>query len=128
MGNLNRAILTGRLTADPEVRYTADEKPLAKFTIAVNRQKKGEADFVNCIAWSGLAKICGEYLKKGKPVALEGRLRLNKYEDKNGNKRTSTEVVVENLQMLDSKSNKAAPEADEIEIIEPSKPKKKKSE
>ena len=71
MGHLNRAILTGRLTADPEVRYTTNELPVARFSLAIPRAaKKGEkeVDFINCVAWRGLSKICGEYLKKGKLV------------------------------------------------------------
>ncbi len=135
MGNLNRAILTGRLTADPEVRYTTNELPIARFCLAIPRPSKngeGEVDFINCTAFSGLAKICGEYLKKGKLVAVEGRIQVRKYEDKTGNKRTYTDVIANNIQMLERKFYK--PEASEageaekqaeIEIIEPSKPSKK---
>jgi len=106
---LNKTILTGRLTADPEVRYTSNEKPVAHFAIAVDRAaKNGEksADFINCLAWGNLAKICGEYLKKGRLVAVEGRLSIRKYQDKNGQARTWTEVVANNIQMLDPRSQK----------------------
>ncbi|MFA4967140.1 MAG: single-stranded DNA-binding protein [Candidatus Margulisiibacteriota bacterium] len=107
MGALNKAILTGRLTADPEVRYTANEKPVAHFRIAVDRpkNKNGEksADFLNCSAWGGLAKTCGEYLKKGRLVAVEGRLQIKAYKDKNGQTRDWTEIVANSVQMLDSK-------------------------
>jgi len=109
MGALNKTILTGRLTADPEVRYTANEKPVAHFAIAVDRPaKNGEksADFVNCLAWGGLAKTCGEYLKKGRLVAVEGRLSIRKYQDKSGNSRVWTEVVANNIEMLDWKPQK----------------------
>ena len=104
MGALNKTILTGRLTADPEMRYTTDEKAVAHFVLAVDRPKKnGEksADFFNCVAWGGLAKTCGEYLKKGRLIAIEGRLQIKKYEDKKGQKRDWTEIVAENIQMLD---------------------------
>ena len=95
----------GRLAADPEVRYTTNEIPVARFALAIERSGKNgekEVDFINIVAWRGLAKICGEYLKKGKPVAIEGKLTIRKYE-KNGEKRSFTEVVADNMQMLDTK-------------------------
>ncbi len=88
MMSLNRTILVGRLAADPEVRYTSNEIPVAKFALAVQRPSKNgekEVDFINIVAWRGLAKVCGEYLKKGKPVAIEGKLQVRKYE-KDGEK------------------------------------------
>ncbi len=107
MGGLNRTILAGRLTADPEVRYTSDEIAVTHFCLAINRgsKKKGTdtADFINCVAFGGLAKICGEYLKKGKLVAVEGRLQVRNYEGKGGQKRQATEVVLDELQMLGAK-------------------------
>jgi single-strand DNA-binding protein len=111
MGALNRIILTGNLVADPEVRYTEKEIPVAHFRLAVNRiprngSKEKEADFISCVAWRNLAKICGEYLKKGRLVAVEGRLQIRPYETK-GQKKSFTEVIVDNLQMLDTKFFKA---------------------
>ena len=134
MGNLNRAILTGRLTADPEIRYTTNEKPVARFSLAINRKTKngeGEVDFINCVAWEGLAKICGEYLKKGKLIAVEGRIQVRKWEDKTGAKRTSTEIIANNVQMLERKelrpeTENAQKDESEVEIIEPTKPGGKK--
>jgi single-strand DNA-binding protein len=117
MRSLNRIILTGRLVADPEVRYTEKETPVAHFRLAVNRNVKNgekEADFIHCIAWKGLAKICGEYLKKGRLVAVEGRLQIRPYETK-GQKRSSTEVIVDNLQMLDSRFSKVADKSEASE-------------
>lgn len=135
MGNINRVILTGRLTADPEVRYTTNEMPVAKFALAIPRNSKDgnkEVDFINCTAFNGLAKICGEYLKKGKLVAVEGRIQVHKYEDKSGNKRVYTDIIANNIQMLERKvqkpgSGEAAEGApnDDIEIIEPMKAEKK---
>jgi single-strand DNA-binding protein len=123
---LNRTILVGRLVADPEVRYTANEIPVARFALAVGRPSKNgekEVDFINIVAWRGLAKICGEYLKKGKPIAIEGKLHIRKYE-KDGQKRSFTEVVASNMQMLDTKffkesdSKKGDEEEEELEIEE----------
>lgn len=120
MMSLNRTILVGRLAADPEVRYTTNEIPVARFALAVGRPSKNgdkEVDFINIVAWRGLAKICGEYLKKGKPVAIEGKLQIRKYE-KDGQKRSFAEVVASNMQMLDTKFFKesASKEADEEEL------------
>ena len=104
--NMNRVMLTGRLVADPEIRYTKDKKPVANFRLAVNRRvKKGsesKADFIRCVAFNGLAKVCEDYLKKGKIVAIEGKVQSSQYES-NGQKRNSTEIIVDNLQMLDRK-------------------------
>lgn len=130
MAGLNRTILAGRLTHDPDIRYTKDELPVAKFSLAINRRlRNGEdqTDFINCVAWRGLAKICGEYLKKGKLVAVEGRLQIRKFEGRDGGKRTAAEVVVDNMQMLDRKfykaSSTAVPEdkGSDVELIESSK-------
>jgi len=104
MSALNRAILTGRLTSDPEIRYTATEKAVAHFTIAVDRPtKSGEkaVDFINCVAWEGLAKVCGEWLKKGRLVAVEGRIQVGKYKNKEGKNQTKTEIIANNLQILE---------------------------
>jgi single-strand DNA-binding protein len=114
MGGLNRSILAGRLVADPIVRYTQTEKAVTHFRLAINRNgKKDNADFINCVAWGGLAKVCGEYLKKGRLVAVEGRLQIRNYESKKGEKKTATEVVIENMQMLDSKFYDAAKKVDQ---------------
>ena len=107
MGGINKSILVGRLVADPEIRYTAEELAIARFRLAINHgsKKKGteSTDFINCVAFGALAKICGEYLKKAKLVAVEGRLSVKSYENKKGEKKSSTEVIIDELQMLDSK-------------------------
>ncbi len=110
-GGLNRSILAGRLTTDPVVRYTQKELAVTHFCLAINRSGSDNAEFINCVAWGGLAKVCGEYLKKGRLVAVEGRLQIRSYKDKKGQKKTSTEVVVDNMQMLDSKFYNAASKA-----------------
>lgn len=106
MAGLNRLILTGRLTKDPELRYTKEEVPLARFTVAVNDIKKKDGtsgvNFFNCVAWRGLAGVCGEYLKKGSLVAIEGKMQFKSYESK-GQKKQATEVLVDNMLMLDKR-------------------------
>lgn len=114
MGSLNKAIFTGRLTADPETRYTADEKPVTHFSVAVNRGQKDDkkaADFFNCIAWGNLAKICGEYLKKGQLVGVEGRLQNRKFTDKQGQNRSVTEIIASSVEMLSFAKKKQEVEA-----------------
>lgn len=123
MASINRIVITGRLTRDPEVKTVSDNIQVATFSLAVDRfKKKGEKEvsFVNCVAWRGLAKLSSMYLKKGRMIAVEGRLRIRKYEAKDGTQRTAAEVVVSNIQLLDSKFFNAADKAvdkavDEVE-------------
>ena len=116
MAGINRMILTGRLTKDPEIRFTKEEIPVARFTVAVNGFKKNgqtPVEYFNCVAWRGLASIAGEYLKKGSLVAIEGKMTMKPYEV-NGVKKISHEVVVDNLLMLDNKFFKSA-QKEEVE-------------
>lgn len=104
----NKVFLIGHLARDPELRYTPAGIPVASFAVAVNRNKrrgaeKSEVDFINIVAWRRLAEICGEFLKKGRPVAIEGRLQIRGYKDKSGRDRTFTEVVAEDMRMLGKK-------------------------
>lgn len=109
MASLNRVILVGNLTRDPELRFTPSGSPVAGFGLAVNRtytNKQGEkvenVDFFNIVVWAKLAELCAEYLKKGRPVALEGRLSSRSWETEDGQKRSVVEVVAENVQFLGS--------------------------
>ena len=101
----NKAFLIGRLVRDPETRVTMSGISITRFTIAVDRIRKkegqeGVTDFLRIVTWRRLAEICGQYLKKGKLVAVEGRLQIDSFE-KDGEKRVSAEVVADNVQMLD---------------------------
>jgi single-strand DNA-binding protein len=115
----NKAVLIGNLTRDPELRYTSSGIPVARFAIAINRfGKKGdgggqEVDFINIVAWRRLAEICGEFLKKGMPVAIEGRLQIKEFTGRDGEKKTMTEVVADNMQMLGRKTQVASREEPE---------------
>jgi len=101
----NKVFLIGRLTRDPEVRYTSAGVAVARFTLAINRPtKEAEADFIRIVAWRKLAEICGEYLNKGKLISIEGRLQVSSYE-KNGKTVKSAEVIADNMQMLDRKGD-----------------------
>lgn len=105
MSSLNKVILIGRLTAAPEMRYTQTGKPVATFTLAVDRQKRSdnkekETDFINIVTWQKLAEICAQYLEKGKLVAIEGRLQTRSYTTNEGQKRKVYEVVAQDMRML----------------------------
>ncbi|MGD8188534.1 single-stranded DNA-binding protein [Brevibacillus ginsengisoli] len=106
---LNRVILIGRLVRDPELRYTPNGTAVTTWTLAVNRSRKQEgqqeADFINIVAWSKLADLCANYLKKGKQAAVEGRIQSRSYDNKEGKKVYVTEVVAENVQFLGSKDD-----------------------
>jgi len=110
----NKVFLIGRLTKDPEVRYTPSGIAVAHFTLAINRAVKkqgatqGEADFLRIVAWRRLAEICGEYLKKGRLVAIEGKLQINHF-TKDGQERSSTDIVADNMQMLERKDVQSNP-------------------
>lgn len=102
----NRVILVGTLVRDPEIRYVASGAGVTKFRIAVNPNKRDakpeDTLFVDVVAWDKLAETCNTYLTKGKSCLVEGRLSIRQYDDKDGNKRQATEVVIHTMQMLGS--------------------------
>ena len=106
---MNKVILMGRLTRDPEVRYTQTNNPLvASFSLAVNRRftRQGEerqADFFNVVAWSKTGEFCSKYFKKGQQVGVIGRLQTRTWDDQNGTKHYITEVVAEEVYFADSR-------------------------
>lgn len=98
---LNRVILIGRLTQDPELRYTQNGTAVASFTLAVNRKfQRDEADFIPIVVWNKPAENCANYLGKGSAVAIEGRLQVRSYEAQDGQKRRVTEVVADDVRFL----------------------------
>jgi single-strand DNA-binding protein len=110
---INKAILVGRLGKDPEVRYTPEGLMVTNFTVATDEQwrdKAGEkvqkTEWHRIVTFGKLAEICGKYLVKGKLVFIEGRIQTRSWDDKDGMKRFTTEVVASNMQMLDSKGQK----------------------
>jgi single-strand DNA-binding protein len=110
---LNDVTLIGRLTKDPDTRMTASGTPIARFSLAVNRIKKkadgtSEADFIRVVCWNRLAEICEKFLKKGRLVSIGGRLQVDTY-DYNGEKRTSFEVVADDMQMLERAPDASQP-------------------
>ncbi|EGK10370.1 single-stranded DNA-binding protein [Kroppenstedtia eburnea] len=106
---LNRVVLIGRLTRDPELRYTPGGVAVTSFNLAVNRrftnqQGDREADFIDIVAWRQLAETVANYMKKGRLVAVEGRLQIRSYENQEGRRIKVAEVVAENVQFLESRS------------------------
>ena len=118
--SLNRVLLIGNLTRDPELRYTPSGQAVATFTVATNRaytsqsgEKKEDVSFIRIVVWARRAEVCNEYLKKGSPVFVEGRLQSRSWEAQDGTKRSTIEVVAQNVQFLSSGSGrgqKAMPE------------------
>lgn len=104
--SFNRVILVGTLVRDPEIRYVGSGAGVTKFRIAVNPNKRDakpeDTLFVDIVAWEKLAETCNTYLKKGMSCLVEGRLSIRQYDDKEGNKRQATEVVINTMQMLGS--------------------------
>lgn len=109
----NLVVLTGRLTADPELRYTSNNIPVTSFSIAVNRRYKAgeesQADFINIVAWRQIAEFVTKYFKKGSMIGIEGSIQTRKYVDKDtGKNRTAFEVIANNVQFVESRRDGAA--------------------
>lgn len=106
---INRTVLVGRLTADPDLKYTPSGVPMVKFTLAVNRIHKAEgqpeADFIRCIAWRKQAENLANYMKKGSMIGLEGRIQTGSFEGQDGNRVYTTDVVADSIQFLEPRSN-----------------------
>ena len=119
---MNKIVLVGRLTAKPELRYTNSNTAFLRFTIAVNRNFTGadgkrEADFINVVAWRKQAETISKYFDKGNLIAVEGRLQTGSYDDRDGNKRYTMDVALDNFEFVEGR-NKA--QTDVSESSEPS--------
>ena len=113
--NLNKVFLMGNLTRDPELRYVPSGTAVANFTLAVNRiykdssgEKKEDASFIRIVVWGKMAEVCGEYLSKGRPVLVEGRLKSRSWEGPDGQRKSALDVVANNVQFIGSRSDKAS--------------------
>lgn len=108
---MNKVVLVGRLTAKPELRYTPQNTAYTRFSVAVNRnftnaEGKRDADFINVVAWRKQAETISKYFDKGNLIALEGRLQTGSYDDKDGNKRYTVDVALDNFEFVESKAAK----------------------
>jgi single-strand DNA-binding protein len=127
MAGVNKVILVGNLGKDPELRYTPSGDAVATFSLATSRRWKGkdgqtqeQTEWHNIVTWRRLAEIAKEYLKKGSPIFVEGRIQYRTYNDRDGNKRYITEIVAQSLQMLGRKGTEAAPEvSEEVDVETP---------
>ena len=111
---LNKAILMGRLTRDPEMRYTQSNTPVTSFTLAIDRDRKGpngerQTDFIDCVAWGKQAEFVKSWFAKGVMAIVVGRIQSRNWEDRNGNKRTSIEINANEVLFGESKKDKTAP-------------------
>lgn len=113
----NLVVLTGRLTADPELKTTQSGISVTSFSIAVDRRYRAgeekQTDFINIVAWRQSAEFVAKYFKKGNLIGIEGSIQTRKYTDKNGNDRTAFEVVANNVQFVESKRDSSAPAAND---------------
>ena len=104
---MNHFVGIGRLTRDPNVKYTQSGKAYASFTLAIDRRKNSDgnqqADFISCVAWEKTAEVISQYCTKGKKIAVEGRIQTRSYDANDGTKRYVTEVVVQSMEFCDSK-------------------------
>lgn len=114
---MNKVILVGRLTAEPELRYTPSNKAFSRFTLAVNRDFKNEngetqADFISVVAWDTKAETISKFVKKGHRIGVEGRIQTGSYEKEDGSRGYLTDVILEKLHFLENKSkdDRPAPE------------------
>ena len=123
--SLNRVFLIGNLTRDPELRYIPSGQAVTTFTLAVNRaytagtgERKEETSFIRVVVWARRAEVCNEYLKKGSPVFVEGRLQSRTWEAQDGTKRSSIEVVANNVQFLGRGGSRGAEGETAIQLPE----------
>ena len=107
---LNRAIIMGRLTRDPELRHTPSNTPVVSFTVAVDRGRKTEgqptADFIDCVAWNRQAEFVQQWFNKGAMIIVSGRIQTRNWEDRNGNKRVSVEIVADEINFGETKRSR----------------------
>jgi single-strand DNA-binding protein len=121
MANYNKVLLMGNLTRDPELKRTSSDMAVAQIGMAVNRRYKDktgeqreETTFVDCEAWGKTAETMAKYLSKGRPVFIEGRLKLDQWQDKDGNNRSKLKIVIESFQFVDSRGNQSSTPTAEV--------------
>ena len=107
--NLNKEILGGRLTADPELKQTPQGVSVTSFSVAVNRRgKEQQTDFINCVAWRQTAEIICKFFRKGSSICIVGNIQVTTWNDNNGNKRYATEVIADEVHFVDSRDEQSA--------------------
>ena len=126
--SLNKVLLIGNLTRDPELRYTPSGAAVCTFSVATNRSytsadgtKKEEAEFIRIVSWNKLAELCSQLLAKGRKVYVEGRLQTRSWETPDGQSKQTTEVVIDDMRILDSKRSFEEGHVEEYQVDEPSR-------
>ncbi len=121
---LNKVMIIGNLGRDPEMRHTPSGRPVTNFSVAASRnwttqngEKRSETEWFNVVAWGRLAETCHNYLAKGSRVYIEGRLQTRRWEDSNGNKQSTTEIVANEMLMLDSRRRDRSDAQDQEEPV-----------
>jgi single-strand DNA-binding protein len=132
---LNKVMIIGHLGRDPEMRYTPSGRPVTTFTVAVSRswntvdgERHSETEWFNIVTWGNLAEICKQYLSKGQQVYLEGRLQTRRWEDKEGGKHTSVEVVANEMMMLGERRETQLAQEEEVSVAEGESPENEEDE
>ncbi len=122
---LNKVMIIGHLGRDPEMRYTPSGRPVTTFSVATNRswtttdgERRTDTEWFNVVAWNKLAEICNQYLSKGQQVYIEGRLQTRRWEDSNGTRHTSVEIVANEMIMLGERRGSEEEEYNEADSIE----------
>ncbi len=122
---LNKVMVIGHLGRDPEMRFTPSGRPVTSFSMATSRswktsdgERRSETEWFNIVAWGSLAEICNQYLKKGKQVYIEGRLQNRRWEDDEGNKRSTTEIVAREMIMLGDRRDQKEEAEESVEEID----------
>ena len=125
---VNRVMLVGRLGRDPEMRYTPSGTPVTNFSVATDERWKGQngekqsrTEWHNIVVWSKLAEICNQYLSKGRLVCIEGRIQTREWDDRDGNKRRTTEIVASDMRMLGPRNGESV-EGEMVAVTEPALP------
>lgn len=120
---MNSVNLIGRLSNSPEIRHTANNQVVCRFTLAVTRRFKNqagdyEADFINCVAFGKTAELIGNYVEKGQQLAVEGRIQTGSYTAQDGSKRYTTDVVVENITFINQRKKNESQQSDQVQTSE----------
>lgn len=132
---LNKVMIIGNLGKDPEMRYTPSGRPVTTFSVAVSRSwnssdgtRRSETEWFNVVAWGNLAEICKKYLHKGQQAYVEGRLQTRHWEDKEGTRRTSVELVANEMMMIGDRQDNRQPKNEENSGVEPTPPQPEEDE
>lgn len=122
---LNKVMVIGHLGRDPEMRFTPSGRPVTSFSMASSRswktsdgERRSETEWFNVVAWGSLAEICNQYLKKGQQIYIEGRLQNRRWEDEEGNKRNTTEIVAREMIMLGNRRDQKEEEGEDIDAAD----------